>query len=247
MTQNLTKNDLETPRHAFELYDWVRRIHDEFGKTVEGTKALRLYNKPNLKEFYEEIWPLANYAKAFFGNRSDVSFKPVIGNQSHDAELIDDKSGSTLWYFEITQALDDEAGYQQRLRMEHLDRYGLVRLTGPPLTRGQRCVVQQQAEAHEARDWVAETICLIRKAIQKKAEKSYRDKTVLIVEYRDDLPLQCQKGYKERLDAEAKSHLCCLASAFSELALIASSGEFALRYPNPGAPPNGIRIRPERQ
>jgi hypothetical protein len=235
MTQNLTKSDLETPRHACELYDWVRRIQAEFGKTAEGKKAMRLQSKPYLKEFCEELWPLANYAKAFYGNRSDVSFKPVIGNQSHDAELIDDKSGSTLCYFEITQALDDEAGYQERLRMEHLVQHGHAPLTGPPLTRSRRGVVQQEDEVSEDRDRAAETICLIRKAIQKKANKSYRANTVLIVEFFDYLPLQCQEGYKKRLDAAAKSELCGIACPFSELALIARSGEFPLRYPNPGA------------
>jgi len=232
MIPDLTKRELETPRHACDLFDWVRGIHGEFGKTNEGKKAMRLYSKPYSKKFCEEIWPLAIYAKIFFGNRSDVSFKPVIGNQSHDAVLVEDKSGETLMYFEITQALDEKAGYQERLRMEHLDKYGHAPTTGPPLMRVKSGVVQQEAEASLNRDWVAETICLIRKAIQKKAQKSYRRDTVLIVQISDSSPFWFQEGYEKRFDAAAKADLCQLASAFSELALVGSE-KFCLRYVKP--------------
>ncbi len=239
MPPNLTKSDLETPRHASDLYDWVRRIHGEFGKTAEGRNAVRLRRKPGtkwfsleIKRFLEEIWPLAIYAKKYFGDRYDVSFKPVVGNQSHDALLVDDKSGATQLYFEITQALDDEAGNQEHLRQELVVQQGHAPLAGPPLTRDRGGVVQKQDDGSLGRDWEAKTICLIRRAIRKKAEGSFPRNTVLIVEYNDDwLPLT-QEVFKKKLESEAKSGFCCLTSAFSEFVLIASSGDFCERYGN---------------
>jgi hypothetical protein len=243
MTPSLTKSDLETPRHADDLYEWVRHIHAEYGKTKEGRDAMRLHRQPCLKKLCEEVWPLANYAKLFFEHRSGVTFVSVIGNQPCDAFLREDESGEIRCYFEISQALHGESGdpkhpgYQERLRMEHLCQEGHVQQTGRPLTRDPRTkrVVKQEPEADIAVDRVAQTVEAIRLAIQAKAEKRYPPNTVLIVEFDESL-LQHQEGHREKLDAAARSELCALASGFSELALVAESGCFGFHYPNPGTP-----------
>ncbi len=36
MMPNLTKSELEKQRTARELYEWVQRIHGEFGQTAGG-------------------------------------------------------------------------------------------------------------------------------------------------------------------------------------------------------------------
>jgi hypothetical protein len=229
MLPSITKADLETPRHARELYEWVRQVHHQFGETAEGRKAMQLHTKPILKKFCEEVWPLALYAKAYFEDRADVSFKPIIGDQDHDAELIDDRTGACVCFFEVTQALDGGVGYQERLRMECLQDHGIAPMWAE-LNRGPGGIVLQgQDTVRPSRDWIAETICLIREAIQRKTGRLYHQNTVLIVEYIDRLNLRCQKEYEERLTSEAESNLFGFASLFAELAIVASSGDLALR------------------
>ena len=59
---HLTGTDLQRPRTQTELRAWVDQLYDQFGRTEEGKRAVRL-NKGNLvKEFIEEVWPLALFA-----------------------------------------------------------------------------------------------------------------------------------------------------------------------------------------
>ncbi|MFH1674998.1 MAG: hypothetical protein ABIF87_16460 [Pseudomonadota bacterium] len=233
MMPNIMKSYIERPRVARELYEWVQRVHGEFGKTAEGKSALRRRSALYLKELLEEIWPLANYALLFFPERSDVRFQPVIGNESYDALLVDE-SGSTLCYFEITQALHGEAGYQDRLRREHLEQYGHAPLTGPPLRRDPDSgfIAETLGECVDHSDAVEITFCQIRAAIEAKATKVYPANTALIVEFQG-IHLQ-QPNDQAALDALAKSTLCDLASRFSELALIDEISRFGFRYLIPG-------------
>ncbi len=235
MIPKLTKSDLECRRTVCELYAWVRQIHRKFGETDEGKSAMRLRNKRYLKEFADEIWPLANYARLFFWGRSDVYFKPVIGNQSYDALLVD-KSGSTLCRFEITRALYGEEGYQDRLRREHLDQHGYAFQFGPPPERDPNSggVIKSRFELSDERKDVRSTLRQIRTAIEAKASKPHSADTVLIVVF-EGVHLQ-EAEYQEALDAEAKSVFCGLASGFSELALIDETARFGFRYPIPGKP-----------
>jgi len=195
-----------------------------------------LRTEPYLKKFAEEIWPLANYAHRFFGQRSDVYFKPVIGNQSYDALLVD-ASGLTLCHFEITQALyDANEGYQDRLRREHRVQHRYASLFGPPLKRDPNSggVIKSEIEFSDKNKDVQSTLCQIRIAIEEKASGTYPADTVLIVEF-EGVHLQ-EEEYREALDAEARSVFCGLASGFSELALIDKSDTFGFRYPIPGKP-----------
>ena len=233
MMPNLMKSELERPRAARELYEWVQGVHGEFGRTIEGKSALRRRSAPYLKELLEEIWPLANYAWIFFPERNDIRFQPVIGNQSYDALLVDE-SGSTLCYFEITQALHGEAGYQDRLRREHLEKYGRAHLTGPPLERDPDSgfIAETWGEWVDHSDAVETNFSRIRAAIEAKTTKAYSANTALIVEFQC-IHLQ-HPNDQAALDALAKSTLCGLASQFSELALIDEIARFGFRYPAPG-------------
>ncbi len=238
MIPKLTKSDLECPRTARELWVWVQEIRRKFGETGEGKSAMRLRNKRYLKEFADEIWPLAYYAHLFFKERNDLYFKPVIGNQSYDALLVDE-SGSTLCRFEITRALYGEEGYQDRLRREHLDQHGYAFQFGPPPERDPNSggVIKSswsQFELTDQRKDVQSTLCQIRTAIEAKASKPHSADTVLIVVF-EGVHLQ-EAEYQEALDAEAKSVFCGVASGFSELALIGETARFGFRYPIPGKP-----------
>lgn len=225
---NLAKSELERPRHARELHEWVLRLTKEFGTTSEGKNAVGLRPDPDMKKFIEEVRPLANYAKLFFWDRSDVSFVPVIGDQPlFDAFLREDDSGKTLCYFEVTLASYD---YQERLRDEHLCEHGRApQTTKQPLKRALSGHVEyKEAEAVCNRDWVSETLEKICKRIESKDKKNKKRRClanrVLIVEF-DDTMLRHVDRYREKIEAGTELNLW-RASSFSEIAFVAASGDF---------------------
>lgn len=235
MMPKLTKCELEKRRTARELYEWVRRISDEFGQTAEGKTAMRLMSGSSddkmLKRFCDEVWPLANYARLFFRDSNDVHFQPVVGNQPYDALLVD-SSGSTP--LEITRALYGDSGKQERLRCEHLDKNGWAPMTDTLKRVGKQGVAESESSGTTHTESFEKTICQISAAIKEKANKNYPSDTVLIVEFQDYF-LQ-KDADQTALDAVAKSKLCELASGFSELALEADTGRFGFRYLTPGKP-----------
>ena len=231
----LLKSDLECPRSALELYTWVRRIHCEFGSTADGKSALRERSEPYVKEFLEEIWPLANYAWFFFRERNDLRFQPVIGNQRYDALLLD-QSGAALCRFEVTQALYGEVGYQDRLRREHLELYRHAPLTGPGNGRNLKSgeISESWGECIKHTEAIEVTFKKIRAAIDAKVSKAYTADTGLIVEFQG-IHLQ-RPADQGALDLLAKSILCELACQFSEFVLIDEIARFGFRYPRQGNP-----------
>jgi hypothetical protein len=232
MMPDLKRSDLENPRTAREFYEWVRHIHEECGRTAEGKTAMRL-RSGLYKKFREEIWPLANYAWRFFRDRSDVLFQPVIGSQPGYDALLVDKSGSTLRRFQITQALDEAEGYQERLRLEHLDAFRRAPQTGPALKRlASGSVAETPAEFVAKDDAIEAIIRRIRNAIEMKGGKPHSDDTVLIVEFEDSVFFRNPEDQR-LLDRVTAYTLCGLATGFSELALIGETGEFGLRHVRP--------------
>src|SRR5712671_6308546 len=127
MIPTLTEADLEQPRTQSELRKCVDELHRRFSETNEGKRAVRLRRGHLVKKFMEEIWPLALFADAFYRGRSDVQFQPAIGNQSYDARLFEASTHRVLHHLQITQSFD---GYQNHLRMLHLDEHGRAPVTG---------------------------------------------------------------------------------------------------------------------
>src|SRR5712671_2779530 len=149
MIPTLTEADLEQPRTQSELRKCVDDLHRRFSETNEGKRAVRLRRGHLVKKFMEEIWPLALFADAFYRDRSDVRFRPVIGDQpSYDALLIE--AGRPQHHLEITQAFD---GQQNHLRMVHLGEHGRAPVTGPNLEQnkitGSVRETWPEAESHE--------------------------------------------------------------------------------------------------
>ena len=127
MIPTLNQTDLERPRTQAKLRAWVDDLHRKFGQTQEGKRAVRLNRGGLVKKFKEEIWPLALFAGAFYKGRADVLFKPVIGNQSYDALILKVSAHEVLRHLQITQSFD---GYQNYLRMLHLEEHGRAPVTG---------------------------------------------------------------------------------------------------------------------
>jgi hypothetical protein len=185
MVPELSEADLQRPRTQAELRAWVDQLHDQFGRTEEGKGAVRL-NKGNLvKEFIEEVWPLALFADAFYKGRDDFLFRPVLGCESYDALILKASSRKTVHHLQITQSFD---GYQNHLRMLHLVEHGRAPLTGSKLERDRATgrVLETWPEAVEHDQLLEQTFEHIRDAVRRKSQMRYGADTSLIVEFEDN-------------------------------------------------------------
>lgn len=190
LTPRLTKSDFERPRTQAELRKWVDDLHRRFGQTKEGKRTVRLKQGNLVKRFIEEIWPLALFADAFYKGSPDVLFKPTVGSQSYDALLIDASTHHVLHHLQITQAFD---GYQNYLRMLHLEAHGRAPVTGPPLKKDKASgrVRETWPEAVPHDRVLAQTFEDIHEAVRRKSKMRYESDTSLIVEFEKLRSLLC--------------------------------------------------------
>ena len=225
MIPTLTNTDLEQPRTQAELRKWVDDLHRRFGQTNEGKRAVRLNRGKLVKKFKEEIWPLALFADAFYRGRSDVLFKPVIGSQRYDAQLVE--AGHPQHYLEITQAFD---GHQNHLRMVHLDEHGRAPVTGPKLEKDEASgsVRETWPEAIRHEHLLARTFAAIQEAVRRKSLKPYGPHTSLIVEIEDD-HIHSESD-RRTLNDIAHSTLVPTAARFAALYLVSDRERLAFKY-----------------
>jgi hypothetical protein len=227
MVPELGEADLQKPRTQTELRAWVDQLYDQFGRTEEGKRAVRL-NKGNLvKEFIEEVWPLALFADAFYQGREDFLFRPVLGCESYDALILAASSRKTVHHLQITQSFD---GYQNRLRMEHLEEHGRAPLTGSKLERDRaaRRVPETWPEAVERKQLLEQTFEHIRDAVRRKSQMRYEADTSLIVEFEDNHIHS--KSDRLVFDRFARSILVPAAANFAALYLVSDRGRLAFSY-----------------
>jgi len=227
MIPTLTKTDFERRRTQAELRDWVDNLHRSFSNTIEGKRAVRLKKGDLVKQFMEEIWPLALFADAFYRGRSDVQFQPAIGNQSYDARLFEASTHRVLHHLQITQSFD---GYQNHLRMLHLDEHGRAPVTGPKLkkdkTSGHVQETWPEAVCHE--HLLAQTFEAIRTAVQGKSRMRYESDTSLIVEI-EDHHIHSESD-RRTLDDFARSTLVPVAARFATLYFVSDRERLAIKY-----------------
>lgn len=181
MTPQLSKNDLQLPRSQSELHDWVMQTLSVFAASKQGKSAVRLKNKKCsfVKQFMEEMFPLMLFADGFYSSNGAVLFQLVIGNQSYDALILDRKTRKPIEYLQITQSFD---GYQNSLRMLHLEQYGHAPITGPTLSKNKvGVVVETNAEAVQHDVVLNKTFENIRSAVKRKLKMRYESNTSLIV------------------------------------------------------------------
>jgi hypothetical protein len=229
MIPKLNRLDLETPRTQAELRTWVDELHKQFSQTEEGKRAVRLNEGDFVKKFTEEIWPLALFADAFYNERTDVLFKPMIGNQSYDATIVEWSTFRLLQYLQITQSFD---GYQKYLRMFHLDQYGRAPFTGSEIRR-------DRATGHVAETWpdavpheelLRRTFRQILDAVDRKSRMRYEANTSLIIEFEDN-HIHSDVD-REALDQFARSELVRVAANFAALYLVSDRERLAFGYGN---------------
>ena len=129
----LTKAELETPRTAADMLDWVIATLDRFRKTKELRAAAR-EGKFFAKELVEEALPIAYFAKHYYDGSPDVLISHVIGNQQYDAVVEDRRPDQgPITHIETTVS---DWGYEESLRMEILSRDGHVPAYGRLLAKG---------------------------------------------------------------------------------------------------------------
>jgi len=235
MIPKLSKSDLQKPRIQADLRAWVDCLHAQFGSTEEGKRAVRL-NKGNLvKEFEEEVWPLALFADAFYKDRTDALFQPVLGYESYDALIIEASGRRTLHHLQITQAFD---GYQNSLRMLHLIEHGRAPVTGPKLQKNKAAggVQETWPEAVHHDKALQESFERIQGAVERKALMRYEADTSLIVEF-EDTHIH-SKSDRAALDHFTRSTLVPRAARFGALYLVSDRERLAFHYEIRGLPPH---------
>ncbi|MEP6936083.1 MAG: hypothetical protein ABI988_19430 [Nitrospirota bacterium] len=120
----LRKGDCEISRTAKELIAWIESVNARF----EETRNYAWMEEGLLKPFYEEIVPLGDLARHKYLGRPALSFRPKIGNQNYDAEIIDTSStNERIRRVEFTSTYRDAA---LALRMEHMTKHGGVFTSG---------------------------------------------------------------------------------------------------------------------
>ena len=227
MIPTLTEADLEQPRTQSELRKCVDDLHRRFSETNEGKRAVRLRRGHLVKKFMEEIWPLALFADAFYRDRSDVRFRPVIGDQPlYDALLIE--AGCPQQFLEITQAFD---GHQNHLRMRHLVQHRHAPVTGPNLVQdkltGSMPETWSDTESHE--HLLARTFATIQEAVHRKSQKPYGSQTSLIVEF-DDNHIHTESDQRILNDFVRSTLLVRSGTRFAALYLVSDRERLAFKY-----------------
>ncbi|MBI4607765.1 MAG: hypothetical protein HY726_02000 [Candidatus Rokubacteria bacterium] len=227
MIPTLNTTDLERPRTQTELRAWVDDLHRKFGQTQEGKRAVRLNRGDLVKRFKEEIWPLALFADAFYNGRGDVLFKPVIGNQSYDALILEASAHKVLHHLQITQSFD---GYQNYLRMLHLVEHGRAPVTSAMLQRDKASgrVPETWPEAVPHDQVLARTFVAIHEAVRRKSQMRYESDTSLIVEFEDN-HIHSESD-RSALDSFARSTVVPAAAHVAALYLVSDRERLAFKY-----------------
>ena len=215
----LTKDELQTPRSAEEMLDWVYAALGRFNN--KALKAAAREGKFFAKELTDEALPMALFAQRYFDSSPDVLISHVIGSQQYDATVEDRRANaSPIQYIETTVSDRD---YTESLRMEILNRdgsvpaYGDVQAEGP---KGQRTLLKAKSMAVNHDKIRAKHIAAVIGVVKSKAAKSYPNNTALVVRI-DDAGAFREDGDVAVLDNVARGALVPMLSGreFKVLAL----------------------------
>jgi len=177
----ITKEDIEIPRTASCIREWVDFKIKAIGK-IDGGKNAVTFRKGLTKELIEEAMPLAIFCNHYFNNSRCVIVQHCIGNQNYDAKIRDKRLRKTpLKYIEITQAHEGENSY---LRMLHLKSKGFVNNLGSVTKKGTKktgITVEVDSDAVEHSIVVHNELQRIHDAALKKSKKEYLPNTGLVI------------------------------------------------------------------
>ena len=204
----------EVARTAEELLAWIESVHAQF----DETKNYAWMEKCLLKPFYEEIVPLGDLARHKYLGRPGLYFRPKIGNQSYDAEIIDTSSGHEhIKRVEFTSMYRDD---DLALRLEYLGQHGAVFGTGHVWRNGTKA---SGGQVHVVSEFVDHQILLdemldtIKARVANKLGKPYAANTILAIVFDDsilyretDLP-QLQPRFRDiMMSKQALDKFCAI-------------------------------------
>jgi hypothetical protein len=181
----VTKDELTVERTPDELIAWIQQKFQEIERIEGGKKAARM-RKGYCKQLVEEILPLSIFATHVYSGKSHITFRPVIGNQNYDV-LITDRSVSppNISRLEITQAHEGEAGFLRRLLLQDqgwAPASGAIEKTG---TKNTGIKLKASMDARDFEDIVAELVCLVTEAFERKLNRIYEQGTALLIMFDD--------------------------------------------------------------
>ena len=130
----IEKTELETPRAASEMLDWVYAALERLNTRELKTEARE--GNHFAKELTDEALPMALFAQRYYDGSADVTIIHVVGNQQYDGTVEDRRENpSPIRYIETTVSDRD---YTESLRMELLNRDGSVPAYGEVRAEGSK-------------------------------------------------------------------------------------------------------------
>jgi hypothetical protein len=221
----ISTEDIEKPRTQSELSEFVWSTLDEFSSTDESRNIIRFNRAKNIKEFKEELLPLALFADAFYSCDKAIQFQLTKGNQSFDARILDAQE-DVVEYLQITLS---DMNYQTHLQMIHLSEYGKAPRFGEALVKQRDgTVAYKQCQTGEAGDIVKGELNKINAAVDRKSNMGYEENTSLIVSFSGEL--FCRNEDIDLLHEYVKSNLIPKLGRYNTLYLVSGQKEHDYRY-----------------
>jgi len=213
----ISREELTKKRTPSELLSWVNWKRQQITSTEEGERA-QILHEGLLKQFEEEVDPLAIFGQRKFGNTDQILLQPAIGKR-YDAIVTDLRSNPVSQsYIEITQSHEGENDYLRRLV---LSQQGFV-VSGPVNKKGTKKTglhVSISPKAFELGEIAEGELKRIVDAARRKEAKDYPINTSLIIFFKDDLSFRQVVDYTQ-LDTFVKKNILNLDLRFSTLYLV---------------------------
>ena len=148
-----------------------------------------------------------------------VHIELVLGNQNYDAIVVDARTDTKkISYIEVTLVHE---GYDAYLRMLHLHEKGYVSGLGEVKSKGTKRTglhIEVEESMTSQKDVLAQESQLFEDALSRKAQKTYRDNTVLLLAYDDRMSFD-RPDNLDNIRAIVNRHVPAL-SQFSSIAVI---------------------------
>ena len=227
-TEILNATDMITPRPAAAFVAWANEKSNALAATPQ-TKRYARSGDVLAQKFAHEIYFLARFVERDFVHIPGVVITPNLNSDNFDATIA--FSGSRPKVFvEITRAID---GYDLSLRLEVLDRDGIVSLTGPITRTGKKGtpkrVVKVEMEMADRDEQLAKHLTLVESAVKAKAGRQYGKNFILLLIV-DDYQGFPDDSDHTKLDAMLRTKLLSVDLDFSQLIILGISGKLQLSY-----------------
>lgn len=226
----MNKVELEKPRSGVELVEWCDAKCNECAEDAH-LRSSAMARKGLWKQFYDEVYPLAEYVRRAWKSSPEVVCRYVIGNDNYDAVLTTPgRASDQTWFVEITSAVE---GYDEALRREAIGTKlcvgarGKMHASGPKGARKEIRSIQMAVRPEVGR---AQALCLVKHAILSKTGRRYGKRHILVVAF-DDMDFECS-------DAGLVRDFCTLYAVshdldFGELAVLGLRGRILVHIQPP--------------